>query len=148
MPRLDWYWHRLQSMDASEVAMHWRRKFMQASERISSPNFFLPQTHSHFPVLPSAKDAPDILLKSLRERAEEIVKGEWKFFGHHLLKMDDPPNWHRDYLGRIDVATGASGFNLDHRELPSGADIKLVWELSRWHHLARLAQAGWLFNEK
>src|SRR5690606_12543682 len=36
---------------------------------------------------------------------------------------------------------------LNHRELPTGADIKLIWELSRWHPIVRLAQAGWLLSD-
>src|SRR5436190_16521458 len=67
MPGLNWYWHRLQSMDAPELAMHWRKKILQASEKVTAPKVFLPETLPRFPVLPSRNEASDMLLQSLRE---------------------------------------------------------------------------------
>ena len=78
--------------------------------------------------------------------AESILAGRWRAFGHLELVVDDPPQWHRDYLAGQDLATGRSAFKLDHRTLPGGADIKLIWELSRWHQLVRLAMAGYVLQ--
>ena len=134
-------------MEATEVMMHCRKMLLQATDRPPARRIFS-ENGSQFPTLPSPRTASEAAASSLRQNAEAVMQGDWTFFGHHLLKVDDPPRWHCDYLAGIDVSTRASGFNLNHRELPSGADIKLVWELSRWHHLARLAQAGWFFEEE
>src|SRR5205085_1009359 len=72
----------------------------------------------------------------------------WKFFGDRVLKVDDPPEWQHDYLAGVSLPTHSSAFRLNHRELPSGADVKVVWELSRWHEITRLAQAGWILKEQ
>src|SRR4051812_24871741 len=147
MAGIDWYWHRLRSMEATEVVMHCRKKLLQAIDRPPARRICL-ENGSQFPTFTSPRTASEAVASSLRQNAEAVMRGDWKFFGHHLLKVNDPPRWHRDYLAGIDVSTRASGFKLNHRELPSGADIKLVWELSRWQHLARLAQAGWFFKEE
>src|SRR5207249_10139177 len=47
-----------------------------------------------------------------------------------------------------DLATSESAFKLNHRDLPGGADIKLIWELSRWYHLVRLAQAAYVLGDE
>jgi hypothetical protein len=62
--------------------------------------------------------------------------------------VDDPPRWHKDYLIGRDLTTKEIAFKLDHRELPEGADIKLIWELSRWHQLVRLAMAAYVLNDE
>jgi hypothetical protein len=36
---------------------------------------------------------------------------------------------------------------LDYRKLPGGADSKLIWELSRWGQLVRLAQAAYVLGD-
>ncbi|HEY0456454.1 MAG TPA: heparinase II/III family protein [Verrucomicrobiae bacterium] len=50
-------------------------------------------------------------------------------------------------MARIEVPETKPGFQLNHRELPRSADIKFIWELSRWYELCRLAQAAWLLQE-
>jgi hypothetical protein len=44
------------------------------------------------------------------------------------------------HVAGCDLSTRESAFGLDHRALPEGADIKLIWELSRWYQLVRLAR--------
>src|SRR6185312_7146055 len=94
------------------------------------------------------EDAPAVFREALRRDVREILAGRWKVFGHLDLKVDDPPRWHRDYLAGQDLATSESGFKLDHRELPQGADVRLIWELSRWHQLVRLAMASYVLEDE
>ena len=89
-----------------------------------------------------------MLRDTLRRDAENILAGHWKAFGHLDLNVNDPPKWHCDYLAGKDLATTESAFKLDYRELPEGADIKLVWELSRWHQLVRLAMAAYVLGDR
>ena len=85
-----------------------------------------------FPQLPGAKAAPAGLREILAQDAAALLKGRWRAFGHLGLEVDEPPRWHRDYLAGKDLATTLPASRLEYRELPGGADIKLIWELSRW----------------
>lgn len=101
-----------------------------------------------FPVLPDPAKAPGVLREALRRDVENILAGGWKAFGHLDRKVDDPPRWHCDYLVGRDLSTSESAFQLDHRALPAGADIKLIWELSRWNQLVRLAMAAYVLGDE
>ncbi len=35
----------------------------------------------------------------------DILDGRWIAFGHLQLQLDDPPQWHKDYLAGVDMAT-------------------------------------------
>jgi hypothetical protein len=89
-----------------------------------------------------------VLRRALRRDAKDILAGRWKAFGHLDLRIDDPPKWHHDYLAGQDLATTEPGFGLDHRKLPGGADVKLIWELSRWYQVARLAMASYVLGDE
>lgn len=58
--------------------------------------------------------------------------------------MDDPPRWFKDPVARRELPSGRPGFRLNHRRLPEGSDIKVIWEASRWPALVRLAQCAWV----
>lgn len=100
-----------------------------------------------YPNLPNPQDTPESLRAALRRDIEEILAGKWCAFGHVPIRVSDPPEWHKDYLAGVDLPTNESAFKLNHRELSKGADIKLIWELSRWHQLTRLALAAYVLNE-
>jgi hypothetical protein len=101
-----------------------------------------------FPQLPGAKAAPAGLREILAQDAAELLKGRWRAFGHLGLEVDQPPRWHRDYLAGRDLATTLPASRLEYRELPGGADIKLIWELSRWTALTRLAMAAHVLEDR
>ncbi len=101
-----------------------------------------------FPRLPRAEAAPDELRESLIRDAREIGSGQWRAFGQLKLPVDDPPRWHCDYLAGKDLATELPASRLEHRGLAAGADIKLIWELSRWTQLTRLAMAAYVTNDR
>jgi hypothetical protein len=88
------------------------------------------------------------LREILEQDAKDILDGRWKVFGQLQLKVDLPPKWHCDYLAGKDLATTLPASRLDHRELPGGADVKLIWELSRWTHLTRLAMAAHVVGDQ
>src|SRR5688500_1239304 len=146
MSRLAWYWHRLSAMGPGEIAQRLRKKGVQfvdaRKERDWTSVPIVPG--DRYPILPNHKEAPDALREALKRDAADILHGKWRAFGHLPIQVSDPPEWHKDYLVGVDLATTASAFELDHRALPRGADIKLIWELSRWHQLTRLAMAAYL----
>jgi hypothetical protein len=150
MARLDWYWHRLQAMSPAEIALRGRKKFRELndSRRAWPPRLVEPADTGAFPMLPDREAVPDRLRKALASDVADILAGRWRAFGQLDLTVDDPPKWQRDYLAGRDLTTGAPAFTLDHRHLADGADVKLIWELSRWNQLVRLAMAVYLLDDE
>ncbi|MHB8523303.1 MAG: heparinase II/III domain-containing protein [Limisphaerales bacterium] len=147
---LGWYWHRLRAMDVPELVLHAQKKFFQFADARRPRDWRVAtlQSSNEFPILPDRAQAPEVLRAGLKRDVENILAGRWKAFGHLELKVDDPPRWQCDYLAGKDLATAAPAFDLNHRELPAGADIKLIWELSRWYQPARLAMAAYVLDDE
>lgn len=145
MRSLTWYFHRLRAMDGPELAGRIKNKIGSFFGQRTRPNWkAVPlEAQSSFPTLPDRNSVPGELRVALENDAEAILKGQWTIFRGLPAFVDDPPRWQYDYLARQDLQTDRSAFKLDHRALPAGADIKVIWELSRWSQLVRLAQAGW-----
>jgi len=131
------------------MALHVRKKLRQRADSRHLPDWsgLNLEPVGVFPKLPRPEDAPPVLREALKDDVDNILAGRWKAFGHLDLKVDDPPKWHRDYLVGKDFATTESAFKLDQRALPAGADVKLIWELSRWHPLVRLAMAAYVLGD-
>ena len=149
MAKLEWYFHRLRAMGPEEVVLR-LRKWLR--ERIDG------RTHSRwgggeelverdYPDLPAREGMSADFLKLLTRDRDDILGGRWKAFGRVPIQVDDPPKWNRDYLAGVDVSAAGSAFRLNHRRLPEGADVKLIWELSRWQQLTRLALAADLLED-
>jgi hypothetical protein len=150
MANLSWYWHRLRAMSPGEVALHGRKKlrqFFDARRQWDSSALAL-DCSGAFPKLPRPEVAPQVLREALRRDADNILAGRWKAFGHLELQVDDPPRWHKDYLAGKDLVTDEQAFKLNYRELQDGADIKLIWEPSRWYQLVRLAMAAYVLDDQ
>src|SRR5437867_1907851 len=150
MSPLLWYWHRLRAMEPVEIAAHVRKKFFQRQDarRVADLHSSGLDSTVDSPKLSRPEDAPALLREVLAGDTREILSGRWKAFGHLDIQVDDPPAWHKDYFVGKNLATDASAFDLNHRQLPGGADIKLIWELSRWHQLIRLAMAGYVLGDE
>ncbi len=131
------------------MALHARKKLRQRADSRRLPDWstLTLEPTGAFPKLPRPEDAPPVLRDALQRDVENILAGRWKAFGHLDLKVDDPPKWHCDYLVGRDFATTESAFKLDHRALPAGGDVKLIWELSRWYPLVRLAMAAYVLGD-
>lgn len=136
-------------MSPGEAVLRLTRKLYQMQDRSWQPNWdrVRLETFTVFPRLPRRELAPAVLLQALGDDSARIRRGEWLAFGHLPLRVDDPPQWDRDYAAGVTVANDRCAFSLNHRALPQGADIKLIWELSRWHPLVRLGQAAWLLGD-
>jgi hypothetical protein len=145
-----WHWHRMRAMTAGEVWRHAQRRLHQFTDsgRTWTSTRLALEGIAAFPRLPKAEDAPGELREALSQDAQKILAGTWKAFGHLDLRIDDPPKWQYDYLAARDFATTERGFTLNHRELPGGADVKLIWELNRWHQLVRLAMASYVLRDE
>jgi len=113
-------------MDAAEVGGRLREKTRAFfDERRQRDWGAVPlESRGTFPKLPDKETAPRQLRLALEKDAQSILKGHWIAFGHLPIQVDDPPKWHRDYLAGQDVPTDRPAFELNHRQLPGGADIK------------------------
>lgn len=135
-------------MNGAELRERVAQKLRRRADARRPPDFRAqpagPPPPNAWPTLPDRAAVPGEFSESLRRDTADVLAGRWRAFGHLLIYVDDPPRWFMDYSARRDVTTGRSGFHINHRELPPGCDIKLVWELSRWQPLVRLAQSAWL----
>jgi hypothetical protein len=147
LQKFPWYWHRLRAMGPNEIALRLQKKAHQLADAKYKPLRGLPlEPQDCFPRLPKKMDAPGELLAALERNVTEILRGDWRAFGHLPISMGDPPRWHFDNLVGQDRKSSRVFFKLDHRAQPGGADIKVIWEPSRWYQLVRLAMAAWLLD--
>lgn len=150
MAQLSWYWHRLRAMSLAEVVRHAGRFCLRWADAWHQPDWTSVRLGANggFPWLPDPTQAPPAVRQALQQDAEAILAGRWKAFGHLQLHVHNPPRWQRDYLAGRDVSTTAPAARLSPRALPAGTDIKLIWELSRWYPLVRLAMASYLLGHR
>jgi hypothetical protein len=138
-------------MDPKEVKTRVQRQTQSLLDRVRKPHLaaesFNDSPSPAFPDLPSAQSAPGVLTAGVARDARDIMAGRWKAFCHIPFQVDLPPRWHKDYSVGHDLATSKPASTLNYRRLPNGADIKWIWELSRWNQLVRLAQAAYLLND-
>jgi len=136
-------------MSAREILLHGRKKWRQLADSRGERDWSAVHLEpAAFPKLPLPSAAPTSLREAFVRDADEILAGRWRAFGALPLAVDDPPRWHKDYLANVDVPSSENAFRLNHRALPRGADIKLIWELSRWHALTRLAMAAYILDHE
>jgi hypothetical protein len=148
---LAWYWHRLRAMRPAEIRERVAQKLRKRADARRPPDFGRNTPSAPpgpWPRLPDRENCPSSVTESLQSDVMAILAGRWRAFGHLQIQVDDPPQWFTDYAAHKDLPTGRPGFHLNHRNLPAGADIKVVWELSRWQPLVRLAQAAWVLGDR
>ncbi len=121
-----WYWHRLRAMRPAEIG----RRFYKNVFSTKPPARQISFAQAQDIVIPTQEHPADV---------KAILAGEWKAFGKIPIHVDDPPRWNFDYFAGVEVP--ASG-KLNQRKLPNGVDPKMIWELSRWYELLRLARGG------
>lgn len=136
-------------MSPAEVLLRFQKKAYQFSDSSFSKTFNLPlEPNVAWPRIPARAAAPPELSEGLKTHTAEILRGDWRLFGHLPIKVDDPPKWHADYLVGHDFKSTRPAFKINHRSLTHGGDIKVIWDPSRWFELVRLAMAGWLLHDK
>lgn len=149
MSKLAWYWHRLWAMSPTEQLLHARKKIRQRVDLITLPQGpELKEETRIFPRLPNPNTAPNELILALKADVENILAGHWKAFGQIPIQVDNPPQWHRDYLVGEDFFSDVPSFKLDHRKQARGGDIKIIWEPNRWNQLVRLALGAYILNDR
>lgn len=147
MNRLAWLFQRLRAMGAQEIA---HRVKCQVRDRIEQRRVTQGwQPHPRLPVKPAARLFPPIerwtsnftaCFQLDQSTIDDLVRGEIELFGSHRYSLGDPPNWHRDPSTGV-VAPRSFGKFLNYRDDRLVGDVKVLWELSRHHHLIPLAVA-------
>ncbi|HEV8544200.1 MAG TPA: heparinase II/III family protein [Verrucomicrobiae bacterium] len=134
-------------MSPSEITLRLQKKAHQIADARYHPRHDLAlDPIDCFPLRPKREDAPGELLVLLERNVDEILRSQWKAFGHLPMTLSDPPAWQYDNLAEVTRKSSKPFFKLDHRAQPNGADIKVIWEPNRWYQLVRLAMAAWLLD--
>lgn len=153
MPDICWYWNRLKKMSPEERIERFRQFCHRWKDWWTLPDFRLHVSSMEpkegaYPIIPAANAVPETLKNAIGFDSDRIMSGSWPVFKQIVLKVDRHPYWQKDYLRGVDVSVLKSSTHLNHRRLPGEADVKMIWELSRWTHLVRLSMEGYLFNDR
>lgn len=145
--KISWYRHRLSAMSLAEVRYRLVDKW-----RIWTEGGFLEDVQSLESLtvnakalrLPQLSDFPDSFRQQLAIDARHLIKGKWQLFGWKSVDVGAPPCWHRDPAFGTVIDPDMPAHRLNHRDLPSGADARTIWEINRWAEMTRLAMHGWI----
>ena len=146
LAKLQWYVRRLQAMGLGEVVHRVGEKLRQKTEvralkRLAVQGFDSAPEEG-VPTIPHRDCFEADFLAALGSERDDIIAGRWRILRGHLVKVDSPPIWHRDYVNGGEYETNKRSHDLDHRQMPPRMDVRFVWETSRWIQIARLAQAA------
>ena len=148
--KLSWYRHRLSAMTMAEM-----RYRLVAKWRVWTEGGFLEDIQSleSLAVNTKALRLPELSAFSNSYRhqlaldAKLLLKGEWQLFGWKNVDVGAPPCWHRDPAFGTVIDPDIPAHRLNHRDLPSGADARTIWEINRWAEMTRLAMHGWINHD-
>ena len=108
---------------------------------------FLKRLKKNIPVSSPIKDISDIEKNNIVSNADEILKGNYSFLG--VKKVDfENINWHKDYKSSFVWPPLKYYKKYKQVDLDNNADVKVPRELSRSHHILKVAIAFNLTNNK
>ncbi|MBF8249068.1 MAG: Hepar II III N domain-containing protein, partial [Bacteroidetes bacterium] len=102
--------------------------------------FFHPRNQKDFflNLLTRTQNHEDILAES-----EDVLRNKFQTLGSAKTSLGESINWHRDFKsGKVWPLD--SGKKLDLLDLGNSSDVKVPWELSRFHQVWWLGKAYWL----
>jgi len=162
MQSLNWYYHRMRSMSAAEVAWRAQGLLRDAADRVRASGKLFPsaeyalrnaattESAPPFRVTDFTTGAEDQLPPALRRNgqwrerlltaAEHILQHRLSFFDLENAWLGAPIDWNRDHSSGRQAPRTFAG-TIDYRDFSSTGDCKLVWEPNRHHHLVVLARA-------
>ncbi len=94
---------------------------------------------------PAAGTVPEALRQAVAVQAEQICSGEYAVLGKPV-RLGISPDWHADWVSGHRWPLVPIG-QLRLVDAAADADIKRPWELARFHHGVRLAQAWSLMRD-
>lgn len=154
---LGWYVRRLRQMSPSEVAQragtHARQK-KWATRQVRQGSSALPaagvlsELSRPVGLHQVARDpVPTRVRAAVHEAADQVLAGTWPLLGVTRTDLADP-DWFADPVTGHSAPSDAYAFRIDHRDETVTGNVKMVWELSRHHHLTVLAAAWSLTGEE
>ena len=116
----------------------------QLHEEVRLRFFFHPRNQKDFylNLLTKTQDEESILLE-----AQDVLENRFDTLGSAKVYLGEKINWHRDFKsGKVwDVK---SPLLLDLLDLKNPSDVKVPWELSRFHQVWWLGKAYWLTRDE
>ena len=109
-------------------------------DRLRLRFFFHPRNRKDFflNVLTSLQPYDDIL-----DEADETVQNKFETLGSGLVELGPAIHWQRDFKSGVEWPLSPS-YRLDILQLGHPSDVKVPWELSRFHQAWWLGKAHWL----
>jgi Heparinase II/III-like protein/Heparinase II/III N-terminus len=155
-PDPGWYLRRVRRMTPSEVGHRAREAGLRRAwvRRQVHPGDAFPPPSAHavrtFPVvLPDGARAavPPDAASAVVAAADRVLAGEWAVLG--TPRPDSAaPDWFLDPATGRRAPSDRLAFAVHHRDEDETGNVKLVWELSRHHHVTVLAAAWWLTGDE
>jgi hypothetical protein len=148
--RLEWYWHRLRAMSPGEMFRHARRRWrvlVDERRRWDWASISIGRGGT-FPWCQTRDRRRRGCGRSWRRTRRRSGTGVGGRLGIWTC------GWISRRGGTViiwqgkDLATDLPASRLEYRHLTGGADIKLIWELSRWTQLTRLAMAAHVLEDR
>ena len=154
---LSWYLRRLRRMSATEVASRaldlahrraWASRQVRAGHDGGPVSGLRAARLGPVPVPPGAKEPlPAEARSRVISSADRLLAGDWRVLG--VARPDIvTPDWFADPVTGRRSPDEALAFGIDHRDESVTGNVKVVWELSRHHHLTVLAAAFWLTEDE
>jgi len=106
--------------------------------------FFHPRNRKDFflNLLATSQPADSIL-----DEADTVLRNEFQALGSPLVSLGDPIPWHRDFKSGKEWPT-LPPHRLDMFNPGDSADVKVPWELSRFHQVWWLGKASWMTGNR
>jgi Heparinase II/III-like protein/Heparinase II/III N-terminus len=144
--RLGWRLQRLRAMELGEIVWRARNVVVQRLWRVHARReWHTPPARprwagGHVPFTGSG--AATAAAQDLLERAEALLEsGRWEVFGQVADLSGPDPDWFLDPLTGIRAPSEELWFRVPYRDERRVGNVKVIWEVSRLHHLTVLAAA-------
>lgn len=85
--------------------------------------------------------------ESILAEAEDVLENRFETLGSGKVSLGDAINWQKDFKSGIEWPLGPS-WKLDYLNLDRPSDVKVPWELSRFHQIWWLGKAYWLTHNE
>jgi hypothetical protein len=154
---LGWYARRLRRMSPSEVAQRtatharqkrWATRQVRQGSDAPAAAGVLSEISGPVSLHQVAREpVPTWFREAVQGAADQVLAGTWPLLGVSREDLADP-DWFHDPVTRRSAPRETFAFGIDHRDESVTGNVKMVWELSRHHHLTVLAAAWWVTGDE
>lgn len=126
----------------------WARNQVSPGAQVSAPRGVLEDRTFATPLPFGTRDqVPEAAASALVAAADRMLTGDWSLLGVGRPDIASP-DWFLDPVTGRRAPQHTLAFRIDHRDERLTGNVKMVWELSRHHHLTVLASAWWLTGDE